>query len=919
MNKSYDVKTIKNILSEEINKFNSKEYVKSEEGRVVSIGDGIATVSGLANVMLNEIVEFETGVSGIVLNLEKDHIGVVLLGKFDNIEENTIVYRTHRVFSVPVGFDFVGRVVDANAEPIDGKGPIKSEGFAPVEKIAPGVMKRQSVDQPLETGILSIDAMFPIGKGQRELIIGDRQTGKTTVATDAIINQKGKDVYCIYVAIGQKNSTVAALVKNLEEQGAMEYTTVVSASASDLPALQYIAPYTGVTLAEHLMSKGKDVLIVYDDLSKHAIAYRTLSLLLRRPPGREAFPGDVFYLHSRLLERACRLNAANGGGSITALPIIETLAGDISAYIPTNVISITDGQIFMMTSMFNSGQRPAIDAGLSVSRVGGAAQIKSVKSVSGSLKLELANYRELDSFSQFGSDLDKETKSIIHHGKRCMLMLRQLPNQPLSQTNEAILMLAIKQKYIDAVPEERIQEYKHFILKNINQSLKRKLFEAKEFTKEELEPMFKVHLYDLTLRFLGYCTEYSLAEKKEWAEFLHKIIGELRYKYKASPKNKQQTNQQESNHFLDGEDHGQHGEEETRSFDEESQVDKDELDDFETMKEETQETIILEQQNKTVTIEEPVKPEPVQKEPVKTEPVKEEVVQQEPVKQEEPKVVEFVQPEIKPEESIIRKKLKEDDKSDFKTNVVDDMNVEEKDYFFYEDNGNQNTITTASEHGDDELYFDVYDEQEGLITEENIFSNVHGDPSETLIPDDMDLIEEEKEEEPIEQISFKVNEAWDKNKITAEEVKQREEQIFTAVSSKDLDDEVKNSPQTIMISVSPSEAKTIIEDGKSVLFFKLLPVQEVKRVIVYVTKKDGWNGGVIGEFDLEAKIKMSRSSAWSQFGTMSTLRKKEFDEYYRASRAVSIMRISRFVQYSSVKKIESYKISRPPSSFTYLK
>lgn len=442
----------------------SDKTLSLEVGSVISLGDGIALVDGLDNVMLNEIVKFESGVEGMALNLEEGVVGVVLLGEYSNIKEGDRVHRTKRIVQVPVGDVMLGRVVNALGQAIDGKGEIVSNKFSVVEKIAPGVMDRKSVHQPLETGILSVDAMFPIGKGQRELIIGDRQTGKTTVAIDAIINQKGRNVNCVYVAIGQKNSTVANVVRTLEQNGAMEYTTVVSATASELPALQYLSPFTGVTIAEEWMHQGKDVLIVYDDLSKHAIAYRTLSLLLRRPPGREAYPGDVFYLHSRLLERACKLSDALGAGSITALPIVETQAGDISAYIPTNVISITDGQLFMMTSLFNSGQRPAIDAGQSVSRVGSAAQIKSIKQTGASLKLELANYRELEAFSQFGSDLDEETKRILTLGKAVMAVIKQAPNKPYNQTDEAIILFTVKEKLIPQVPVEKIQDFKAFLL-----------------------------------------------------------------------------------------------------------------------------------------------------------------------------------------------------------------------------------------------------------------------------------------------------------------------------------------------------------------------------------------------------------------------------------------------------------------------
>lgn len=500
----FDIKKVTEAFSNQVDQ--NPDFLLDEEGTVISVEDGIVRASGLNGVMLSEIVEFENGAKGMTLNLEKRQVGIVMLSDYSKIQEGDKVYRTNTVFEIPVGDDFLGRVVNATGAPIDGKGPIKNDGYLPIDKIAPGVMTRQSVDQPLVTGILSIDAMFPIGRGQRELIIGDRQTGKTTVATDTIINQKGNDVYCVYVAIGQKNSSVAALVANLEKQGAMEYTTVVSATASELPALQYIAPYAGVTLAEYWMSKGKDVLIVYDDLSKHAIAYRTLSLLLRRPPGREAYPGDVFYLHSRLLERACRLNKENGGGSITALPIIETQAGDISAYIPTNVISITDGQIFMMTSLFNSGQRPAIDAGLSVSRVGGAAQIKSIKQMGASMKLELANFRELDAFSQFGSELDSASKYTLAHGKRILQLLKQAPNHPYNQTDEAIILFSIKEKFIDKVPVEKMLEYRQYFLNKFHHepynTLWAELTKEKAFNKDGNILAFRHAFKQITKDFL---------------------------------------------------------------------------------------------------------------------------------------------------------------------------------------------------------------------------------------------------------------------------------------------------------------------------------------------------------------------------------------------------------------------------------
>ena len=438
------------LIKEQIK--NYEHRVESNDiGTVITVGDGIALVYGLDKAMLNELLIFPGDVYGMVLNLEEDHVGAVLLGNDRNIKEGDTVKRTGRVVEVPVGDALLGRVVNALGQPIDGLGEIKSTKFRPVERIAPGVMTRKSVNVPLQTGITSIDSMIPIGRGQRELIIGDRQTGKTAIAIDTIMNQKGKDCLCIYVAIGQKNSTVAQIVETLRTHGALEYTVIVSATASELAPLQYIAPYAGVTIGEEWMEQGRDVLIVYDDLSKHAVAYRTLSLLLKRSPGREAYPGDVFYLHSRLLERACRLAPEYGGGSITALPIIETQAGDISAYIPTNVISITDGQIFLMSELFNSGQRPAVDSGLSVSRVGSSAQIKAMKQVAGSLKIELANFRELQSFSQFGSDLDQNTKNILNHGEVLMEVLRQ-PQYVNKDVNQQIIELfTAKNRYLEHI------------------------------------------------------------------------------------------------------------------------------------------------------------------------------------------------------------------------------------------------------------------------------------------------------------------------------------------------------------------------------------------------------------------------------------------------------------------------------------
>ena len=431
----------------------------SDFGTVIQVGDGIARVYGLENCMSGELLEFPGEVYGMALNLEEDNVGAVIMGPDTGIKEGDIVKPTGTVVEVPVGEDLIGRVVNPLGQPIDGKGEIKAEDHRPVEYPAPGVLQRKSVNQPLQTGIKAIDSMIPIGKGQRELIIGDRQTGKTAIAIDTIINQKGKDVICIYVAIGQKKSTVAQLVQNLENKGAMDYTIVVSATASEVAPLQYIAPYAGCAMAEHFMYQGKDVLIIYDDLSKHAVAYRAMSLLLRRPPGREAYPGDVFYLHSRLLERAARLSDELGGGSITALPIIETQAGDVSAYIPTNVISITDGQIFLETELFFSGQRPAVNAGISVSRVGGNAQIKAMKQVASKIKLELAQYTELASFAQFGSDVDKETKARLDHGAVLMEVLKQGQYSPVEVENQVMILYAAINYYLEDIPHDRIKEF----------------------------------------------------------------------------------------------------------------------------------------------------------------------------------------------------------------------------------------------------------------------------------------------------------------------------------------------------------------------------------------------------------------------------------------------------------------------------
>ena len=454
---SINPETVVAVLKDQIENYDQKTEIK-EEGRIIQIADGIVTVYGMDQAMYGELVVFETGVHGLVMNVERNCIGVVLLGSDHGLKEGSKVTRTGEQADIPVGDGMIGRVVNAIGEPIDGKGEIEAQERRPIEHEAAGVIARKSVDQPLQTGILAIDSMFPIGRGQRELIIGDRQTGKTAIAVDTILNQKGQDVICIYVAIGQKASTVSQIVTNLTKHGAMDYSIIVSASASDLASQQYIAPYAGTAIAEYFMSKGKDVLIVYDDLSKHAVAYRAISLLLERPPGREAYPGDVFYLHSRLLERSCRLDEAHGGGSITALPIIETQAGDVSAYIPTNVISITDGQIFLESELFFSGVRPAVNVGLSVSRVGGAAQTKIMKKVAGNLRIDLAQYRELEVFTQFSSDLDDNTKATLNHGAHLIELLKQPLYHPMSLSKQIILLYAASHRMLNEIP---LKELRH--------------------------------------------------------------------------------------------------------------------------------------------------------------------------------------------------------------------------------------------------------------------------------------------------------------------------------------------------------------------------------------------------------------------------------------------------------------------------
>ena len=474
------------ILKEEIDNFHSTEGAK-EVGNVIWVGDGIATVYGIDHAMYGEIVTFENGVKGMVQDIKRNEIGVIIFGKDTGIKEGTKVARTKKRAGVPVGGNFIGRIVDALGAPIDGKGEIQADDYRPIEQEAPGIIDRKSVSVPMETGILAIDSMFPIGRGQRELIIGDRQTGKTSIAIDTILNQKGKDVMCIYVAIGQKASTVAKLVGTLEKYGAMEYTTVFSATASDCAPLQYIVPYSGTALAEYFMYKGKDVLIVYDDLSKHAVAYRALSLLLERSPGREAYPGDVFYLHSRLLERSSRLSEEAGGGSITALPIIETQAGDVSAYIPTNVISITDGQIFLESDLFFEGVRPAVNVGLSVSRVGGAAQTKAMKKASGSMRIDLAQYREMQVFTQFSSDLDETTKAQLDYGKCLMELLKQPLCRPLASHEQVITLWVATHKLLTDIPVKELKTFQMDMLEYFEQKhpeIKAEILETKVLSDE---------------------------------------------------------------------------------------------------------------------------------------------------------------------------------------------------------------------------------------------------------------------------------------------------------------------------------------------------------------------------------------------------------------------------------------------------
>lgn len=493
---------ITKVIQDQIKNYGAKTK-QDEIGYVIQVGDGIAKVHGLDRCRANELLRFDGGAVGMALNLEEDCVSVVMLGSDVGVEEGSLVRRTGEVLSVPVGEKLIGRVVDALGNPIDGKGPVDCRETRPIEHQAPGIIKRKSVSVPLQTGIKAIDSMIPIGRGQRELIIGDRQTGKTTIATDTILNQKGKDVICIYVAIGQKRSTVAQIVHDFELNGAMEYTIVVSATASEQAPMQYIAPYSGCTMGEYFMDQGKDVLVIYDDLSKHAVAYRAISLLIRRPPGREAYPGDVFYLHSRLLERAARMAPEYGGGSLTALPVIETQAGDVSAYIPTNVISITDGQIFLETELFNSGVMPAVNPGISVSRVGGSAQIKAMKQVAGSLKLLYSQYRELQSFAQFGSDLDADTKSRLAQGQRIVEVLKQKNGAPVEVAHQVAILYAVTKGYLEQVEVEQVSAYEeelHRRLDTRHPEILQSIRDTKMLTPEN-EAALKQFLTEFTAEF----------------------------------------------------------------------------------------------------------------------------------------------------------------------------------------------------------------------------------------------------------------------------------------------------------------------------------------------------------------------------------------------------------------------------------
>ncbi|MBV9505696.1 MAG: F0F1 ATP synthase subunit alpha [Acidobacteriia bacterium] len=501
---------ITSILRQEIENYERAINVQ-EVGSVISVGAGIARINGLEKVMAGELIEFPNDVAGIAMNLEEDQVGAVLLGDYTTIKEGDEVRRTRRIMSVPVGEGLIGRVIDALGNPIDGKGPAHTTEFNPVERLAPGVIDRQPVKEPMQTGIKAIDGMIPIGRGQRELIIGDRQTGKTAIALDTIINQKGGDMICIYVAIGQKRSTVAQVVKTLEDHDAMAYTIVVSASASEPAPMQYLAPFSGCAIGEYFRDRGKHVLCVYDDLSKHAAAYREISLLLRRPPGREAYPGDVFYLHSRLLERAAKLNNEKGGGSLTALPFIETQAGDVSAYIPTNVISITDGQIFLEADLFNSGQRPAINVGISVSRVGGNAQTKAMKSIAGTLRLELAQYRELAAFAQFGSDLDKSSLDQLNRGRRLMEILKQGQYQPLPLEKQVMVIFAGTQGFLDDLPAEQCRKFEEEMYRFIDNAHRGIWDEIRE--KKALDDPLRNKMKDALKDFKGRFTAQNPAEK----------------------------------------------------------------------------------------------------------------------------------------------------------------------------------------------------------------------------------------------------------------------------------------------------------------------------------------------------------------------------------------------------------------------
>lgn len=915
--------SIINDIKAKLKKYNDS-HVVSEFGTVVSLGDGIALADGLDNVMLNEIVRFEDGTEGLALNLEEDIVGIVILGEFSGIKEGDKVYRTNRIVQVPVGDCMLGRVVNALGKPIDNKGAISATKFDVVEKIAHGVMDRKSVHQPLETGILSVDAMFPIGKGQRELIIGDRQTGKTTVAIDAIINQRGRNVNCVYVAIGQKNSTVANVVRTLEKTGAMEYTTVVAANASELPALQYLAPFTGVTIAEEWMHEGKDVLIVYDDLSKHAIAYRTLSLLLRRPPGREAYPGDVFYLHSRLLERACKLNDALGAGSITALPIVETQAGDISAYIPTNVISITDGQLFMMTSLFNAGQRPAIDAGQSVSRVGSAAQIKSVKQTGASLKLELANYRELEAFSQFGSDLDEETKRILDLGKSVMAIIKQAPNKPYSQTDEAIILFTVKEKMITQVPVDRIQDFKEFLIDYMKGTNLRADLEKKQAFDKQNTLAFRCAIQRAINVFLHNDVNHTASSEEEKAAFDAFESNSSMMNANVPCNNEHDfevVEQQEVSECCGKEDccseteshsHAQEhkcthhscsnanycgGELEVLKFKKVSHS-HDELPEVFNV----DDAIVAYASNLNMienvdAFERAEFNQYLLKNLANTE-LYNTIAKQESISEQiEPTLIKAIHLEIS--KFIYR----DTEHENFCVQCCKPCHCEETDVTEQE---------VQQEQEEEKARLAAEEAQRIMIMQEEA---TRKEQEEALLEAqrlEQERLDAEKAQREAEE-SEVVEEIQMAQAASDDEVLAREQQVL--VKSEKAVEGVEK--QTVMISISPEEATELFENGKSAIFFKVTPVLPVERVVVYVTAPVKQ---VLGEFDLLDIKKGKISRMWDNYKAYSVIAtNKAYKKYFADHKDAHALIASRVYKYRNPKELASFDMKRGPSGFTYLK